>query len=496
MALRLHDTLTDRIEPFTPGEPGHVRLYVCGPTVYDFAHVGHMRSVLTYDVLVRHLRSRGLRVTYVRNVTDIDDKIIRRAAERGEQPKALAERFEEAFRQDVRRLGLLDPEFEPRVSDHLDEIRALIAQLIDKGVAYPADGDVYFSVEAFPQYGKLSHRKQQDLAYGASGRLDEQERKRKRQPADFALWKGCGADETGWDSPWGRGRPGWHIECSAMSTKYLGESFDLHGGGLDLVFPHHENEIAQSEAVSGKPFCRCWVHNGFIETSKEKMSKSLGNFLTARDCFAFAEPEALRYLVLTVHYRAPLALDWTRDEGGAVDACHQLDEAERRVEYLYRTRARLRAIAPERLVDGGEVTEALAELEPRLAGALDDDLNMPVALAVLADFLKHVNELAERAKGKGKIGRDAYQAALRGFETIAEVLGLGEDDPAGLLLRVRARRAARLSLREDEVEQKIAARVQARQAKDFARADAIRDEIAALGIELMDGAEGTTWRIP
>jgi cysteinyl-tRNA synthetase len=496
MALRLHDTLADRIEPLAPAEPGHVRLYVCGPTVYDYAHVGHMRSVLTYDVLVRHLRASGQRVTYVRNVTDIDDKIIRRAAEHGEEPKALAARFEEAFRQDVRRLGLIDPDVEPRVSDHLDDIRALIAQLIDKGVAYASDGDVYFSVEAFPAYGKLSHRKQQDLSYGASGRLDDEERKRKRHPADFALWKGCNASDTGWDSPWGYGRPGWHIECSAMSMRYLGESFDVHGGGLDLVFPHHENEIAQSEAATGKPLSRLWVHHGFIETSKEKMSKSLGNFLTARDCFAFAEPEALRYLTLTVHYRAPLALEWGRDDSGAVIACTQLDDAERRVEYLYRTRARLRSIGPERLIDGGEVPEAIGELQAKLRAALDDDLNMPIALAVLADFLKHVNDLSERAKGKTKISRDGYNAALAGFETIGAQLGLGEDDPVALLARVRARRAARLSVREDEIEQKIAARVQARKAKDFARADAIRDEIAALGIELMDGPDGTTWRIP
>ncbi|HMI92407.1 MAG TPA: DALR domain-containing protein, partial [Polyangiales bacterium] len=364
------------------------------------------------------------------------------------------------------------------------------------GVAYASDGDVYFSVEAFPAYGKLSHRKQQDLSYGASGRLDDEERKRKRHPADFALWKGCDTSDVGWESPWGHGRPGWHIECSAMSMRYLGESFDVHGGGLDLVFPHHENEIAQSEAISGKPLSRMWVHHGFIETSKEKMSKSLGNFLTARDCFAFAEPEALRYLVLTVHYRAPLALEWGRDDAGAVIACAQLDDAERRVEYLYRTRARLRSIGPERLVEGGEVPEAIGELQAKLRAALDEDLNMPIALAVLADFLKHVNDLSERAKGKSKISRDAYSAALAGFETIGAQLGLGEDDPVALLARVRARRSARLSVREEEIEQKIDARVQARKAKDFARADAIRDEIAALGIELMDGPEGTTWRIP
>jgi cysteinyl-tRNA synthetase len=496
MALRLHDTLADKVEMLVPGEPGHVKLYVCGPTVYDHAHVGHMRTNLTYDLLVRHMRSRGLRVTYVRNVTDIDDKIVKRAAERGEEPMALANRFEQSFHDDVRRLGLLDPEVEPRVSEHMPEIHAMIAALIDKGAAYPSAGDVYFKIEAFPAYGKLSHRKQSDLEYGASGRLDEEERKRKHHPADFALWKGCSASEPGWDSPWGRGRPGWHIECSAMSMRYLGESFDVHGGGLDLIFPHHENEIAQSETVTGKQLSKLWMHGGFIETSKEKMSKSLGNFLTARDAFAFAEPEALRYMTMTVHYRAPLALDWTRDETGAVKECAQLDDAERRVEYLYRTRTRLAALGPERLADGGEVPEAIAQLSDRLGAALDDDLNAPIALAVTADFLKHVNDLAERAKGKTKVSRAAHDAALAGFETLAKVLGLGEGDPGALLARVRARRAARLSIREADVEAKIEARVNARKAKDFARADAIRDEIAALGIELMDGPEGTSWRIP
>ena len=480
-----------------PIEPGHVRLYVCGPTVYDYAHVGHMRSALTYDVLVRHLREHGQRVTFVRNITDIDDKILKRSAERGESPAELAQRYEQAYHEDTRRLGLLAPDREPRVSDHLDEIRALIARLIERGAAYESDGDVYFSIESFPAYGKLSHRKQRDLEYGASGRVDDDEQRRKKHPADFALWKRGKPGEQAWPSPWGDGRPGWHIECSAMSMRHLGETFDLHGGGLDLVFPHHENEIAQSEAATGKPFSRMWVHHGFIEVNKEKMSKSLGNFMTARDCFRLAEPEALRYLVYTVHYRAPLAVDWSVDAQGQVDGCAQLEEAERRVEYVYRTRARLAAIPAARIGDSAVVDRALTECGARLAAALDDDLNTPVALAVMAEFLKQVNELAESAKTKkGAVGRAALDAADRGFETLARVLGLGGDDATALLARIRARRAARMGLREHDVEQKIAERMQARRDRDFARADAIRDEIAARGIELMDGADGTTWRIP
>jgi cysteinyl-tRNA synthetase len=497
VVIRLHNTLSGRVEAFTPSEPGHARLYVCGPTVYDHAHVGHMRSAITYDVLVRHLRERGLRVSFVRNVTDIDDKILKRSVERGEAPATLARRFEDAYREDTHRLGLIEPDCEPRVSEHLDEIRALTERLIAQGAAYESDGDVYFDVRAFPGYGKLSHRKQQDLEYGASGRLDDAELQRKRHPADFALWKRAKPGEPSWPSPWSEGHPGWHIECSAMAMRYLGESFDLHGGGLDLVFPHHENEIAQSEAATGKPFAHTWVHNGFIEVNKEKMSKSLSNFMTARDCYRLAEPEALRYLVYTVHYRAPLGLDWSTGADGQIDACAQLEEAERRVEYVYRTRSRLAAIPPARIGDSAALEPALSDLGERLAAALDDDLNTPVALAVSAEFLKQVNELAESAKTrKGAVGRAAVQAAEAGFAALGRQLGLGADDSDALLTRIRARRARRLGLREDEIEQKIAERMQARRDRDFARADAIRDEIADRGIELMDGADGTSWRIP
>jgi cysteinyl-tRNA synthetase len=497
VTIRLHSTLSGRLETLEPDASGTVGLYVCGPTVYDYAHVGHMRSALTYDVLVRHLRERDIRVRFVRNITDIDDKILKRAAERGEAPAELARRFETAYLEDTQRLSLIVPDEQPRVSDNLDAIRALITRLIDKGAAYASQGDVYFSVQAFPEYGKLSHRKQADLEYGASGRLDDEETQRKRHPADFALWKSCKPGELSWESPWGPGRPGWHIECSAMSMRFLGESFDIHGGGLDLVFPHHENEVAQSEAATGKQLSRLWVHHGFVEVKNEKMSKSLSNFLTARDCFRLAEPEALRGMMLNAHYRAPLGIEWSTGQDGVVDGCPQLDEAERRVEYIYRTHQRLAAIPAVRVSDGGEVPPELSGFAQRFLHALDDDLNMPLALAAAAELLKAVNDLAERAKGKkGQVPRAAIDTAHAGLALLGRVLGLGTDDAAAFLARVRQRRAARLGLSEQDVERQIAERVAARNARDFARADAIRDEIASRGIELMDGPEGTSWRIP
>jgi cysteinyl-tRNA synthetase len=496
VATSLHNTLTGRLEPVSTGSSAPIKLYVCGLTVYDHAHVGHMRTFLTYDLLIRHLREQGQVVEYVRNVTDIDDKILRRAAECGQTPRELAGRFEQALREDTARLGLIEPDQQPRVSEHLDAIRGLIERLIGNGVAYVSEGDVYFSVAAFPDYGKLSHRKQADLAGGASGRLDDEELRRKRAPSDFALWKRAKPGEPAWESPWSQGRPGWHIECSAMSLCTLGESFDIHGGGLDLVFPHHENEIAQSEAASGKPMARLWMHGGFIEVNREKMSKSLGNFMTARDCYRLVEPEALRYLALTAHYRAPLGLDWSVDDG-VVSACSQLEDAERRVEYVYRTRERLLAIPAQRLTDGSDVPEEISGFAARLQAALDDDLNAPVALAAVSDLLRQINELAERTKTKkGGVARKAIEAAGESMARLGRVLGLGTDDPAALLGRIRQRRAQRTGLVEAEIDAKLAERVQARSARDYARADAIRDEIANLGVELMDGPSGTTWRLP
>ena len=497
MALMLHDTLSGEKRPFRTIERGKAQIYVCGPTVYDYAHVGHARCYVTYDVFIRHLRESGLQVNYVRNITDVEDKIVKRAAENGETPAELSTRVAGFYREDFDRLGNLVPDVEPKVSDHIPEIRALIGKLIERGAAYASQGDVYFRVSAYPGYGKLSHRKIADLEFGASGRTVGEEDARKEHPADFALWKGAETHEQGWPSPWGFGRPGWHIECSAMAMRYLGETFDLHAGGLDLVFPHHENEIAQSEAATGKPYCNHWMHNGFIEANKEKMSKSLGNFFTAREVFLHAEPEAMRYFALSVHYRSPLNFDWTIDDAGKVIGFPQVEDAERRVEYIYNTRVRLSTIPQERVIDiASEIAPEITELRTRLLAALDDDFNVPVALGVAYDFLKAANELADRAsRKKGTVYRGAIRAAETGFSHLARILGLGAHDPVAFLARIRARRIAKKGLTEADVDAKIAGRIAARQAKDFAKADAIRDELLAIGVELMDGNAETTWRV-
>jgi len=494
--LRLYNTLTARKEPFEPAQAGHAKVYICGPTVYDFAHLGHGRVYVIYDVLVRHLRATGTKVTYVRNITDIDDKIIKRSAQNGEDPLALSARFIKAYHEDMVRLGNLEPDVEPKVSDHLEEIRQLITTLIDKGAAYESDGDVYFSVEKFPGYGKLSHRKLSDLEHGASGRTKDEEAERKRHPADFALWKKSPAGEQTWPSPWSPGRPGWHIECSAMSMKYLGESFDLHGGGLDLVFPHHENEIAQSEAATGKPFCKLWMHNGFVEVDKEKMSKSLGNFFTARDLFERVEPEAIRYAMLTVHYRAPINFEWTLDAQNRPSGFPQLEDAERRLEYLYTTLERLRSIGPDRMSGSDPAVKEIAGFRAALTAALDDDLNMPVAVAHAGALLKAVNDVCDRLKSKrATVSEQAISTAKAAFEQLGSVLGLGVQDPATILRRIRDRRAASRGISGPDVETKIAARNEARASKDFTRADAIRTELTGQGVELLDSPTGTTWRI-
>ncbi len=495
--IRLYDTLSSEKKPFETQEEGKAKVYVCGPTVYDFAHLGHARCYIVYDVLIRHLRASGLDVKYVRNITDIDDKILKRAAENKEEPSELAERFTDAFQKDMITLGCAVPDVEPKVSEHLQQIFDMVQTLIDKGHAYESDGDVYFAVESFEGYGKLSHRDLSKSEAGASGRVDDAQVQRKKHPADFALWKKAPGDEgaRGWESPWGYGRPGWHIECSAMSTTHLGETLDLHGGGLDLVFPHHENEIAQSECATGKPFSRHWVHNGFVEVDKQKMGKSLGNFFTARELFDRVEPEAIRWFMMTVHYRAPLNLDWTLDDEGNVTGFPQFEEAEKRVEYLYATKQRLASLPPKRIVERNDQAPAeIAGFSHALEKALDDDLNMPVALAALAELLRGVNELCDAAtRKKGKVAKSVVETAQRAFEALEQHLGLGAQDAAALLERVRDRRAAAAGIEKSMVEAKIVERDEARKAKDFETSDRIRAELAEQGVELHDGAEGTTW---
>src|SRR5512134_2463879 len=397
MPIVLHDTLTGAKRDLVTLEPGKVRFYACGPTVYDWSHVGHARSYVVWDVVVRHLRARGYEVKYVRNFTDVDDKIIKRARERGEDPVALADRFARAYDEDMDALGNLRPDAAPRVSDHVPQIVAMIEQLVGKGFAYAAaNGDVYYAVRKFPQYGRLAKRNLDDLQAGA--RVEPGEAK--RDPLDFALWKAAKPGEPSWDSPWGKGRPGWHIECSAMSHAHLGAPIDLHAGGKDLVFPHHTNEIAQSVAAVGdertaESFCRNWMHHGFVEIDSEKMSKSLGNFFTIRDVLQKFDAEVMRLFLLGTHYRNPINYSDTI-----------LAESERRLRYLYKTLEKA-----DRLAAGASPAGQPAAVVEQARRALDDDFNAPQVLGVLAEAFTAANALADR-KGK-KTPED--RAALAAF---------------------------------------------------------------------------------
>ncbi|WP_434045482.1 MULTISPECIES: cysteine--tRNA ligase [Sorangium] len=516
--LRLHDTLTQKLAPLVPRRPGEVRIYCCGPTTYDVAHVGHGRAALAPDILVRHLRARGLRVVYVRNITDVDDKILQRAAESGEPPMDLSARMARLYRDDVAALGCLEPDVEPKVSEHIPEVVALIERLIERGAAYVVERsgdvrDVYYAVRGFPSYGKLSKRNLDDLRVGARVGLCED----KRDPLDFALWKGVASGGWGWDSPWGKGRPGWHIECSAMSSRYLGAGFDVHCGGMDLVFPHHENEIAQSEAAhpDEAPLASIWIHNGFVNVDKEKMAKSLGNFVKLRDVYARNDPEALRYFLLTVHYRGPIEFDTERRDDGRV-VFPGVVEAERRVDYLYATLDRLSALSaligssgegaspdvPERLPKGFAALLALADSAPgRAAAALDDDLNTPVVLSVIAEVAKAANELADIAQRRRKdqdVARAAPPLARRlhaALRSSLDVLGLLQTPPSVYQARTQERRLGLLGKTRQAIEAKLAERAEARAAKDFARSDALRRELESDGIEVADSPTGTTFRV-
>ena len=455
MTLRLHNTLTRRIETFAPIEPGHVRMYVCGITVYDLCHVGHARFVLAFDMVQRWLRTIGYRVTYVRNITDIDDKIIRRALERGVPIRALTDEMTAAMHADFAALGIEAPTHEPRATEHVPRMLAIIAALEAKGLAYLAadSGDVNFAVRKLPGYGKLSGKSLDELRAGervavAEGKCD---------PLDFVLWKAAKdnePDDAKWDSPFGRGRPGWHIECSAMSCDLLGEHFDIHGGGLDLIFPHHENELAQSEGASGKPFVNYWLHNGFLNVDNVKMSKSLGNFFTIRDVLKHFDGETLRYFMLRTHYRSPFNFS---------DA--NLEDARSALRRLYTA---LDAVAPSGAALDWTLPKAAA-----FRAAMNDDFNTPEAFAVLF-------ELA------GELNRHASPDTAALLKHLAGALGLLQQAPRVFL-------QAGSKLDEAAIAQRIAQRTAAKQARDFALADRIRDELAAQGIVLKDSAAGTTW---
>jgi cysteinyl-tRNA synthetase len=463
--LQIYNSLTRTHETFTPIKPGKVGMYVCGMTVYDHAHVGHARVMIVFDVVARYLRSRGFDVRYVRNITDIDDKIIRRAGERGEDISGLTARVIDAMHEDERALGMLPPDEEPRATTHIAEIVAMIESLVNGGYAYRAsNGDVYYRVRKFASYGALSAKSIDDLLVGARVEVGEA----KEDPLDFVLWKAAKAGEPSWPSPWGPGRPGWHIECSAMSTHCLGESFDIHGGGMDLKFPHHENEIAQSEAATGHKFVNYWMHVGFVRINEEKMSKSLGNFFTVREVLAKFSPEVLRYFILASHYRSPL--DYS-------DA--NLKAAKSALDGVYLA---LRDLDPN-------AAPGDAEHEARFHAAMDDDFNTPKAFAEFAGLATEIN----RAKSTGELARAASLArTLRDF---GRVLGLFQADPETYF------KGAGNTVDEEssgtsstDVERLIEQRNAARKAKDFAQADRVRDQLQAAGVILEDGPGGTTWR--
>ncbi len=456
--LKVYNDLTNRKEEFTPLEPGKVRMYVCGMTVYDLCHLGHARVMVVFDTIARYLRERGYQVDYVRNITDIDDKIINRANENCEPFDALTERFIQAMHEDSAALGVLPPDREPRATAHLPEIIAMVERLIANGHAYAVEGDVYYSVASFEGYGKLSGKSTEDLRAGARVEIGE----KKRDPLDFALWKAAKPGEPAWDSPWGPGRPGWHIECSAMSTCCLGDTFDIHGGGADLTFPHHENEIAQAEGATGKPFVNYWLHNGFVRINEEKMSKSLGNFFTVREILARYQAEEVRYFILTSQYRSPLNYD---DE--------HLDNARAALTRFYTALRGLPAAAP--IGDGG-----YAE---RFYASMDDDFNTPEALAVLFDLVRDLN----KARGEGEARAATLGAELK---RLGAILGILQDDPEAYL------RGGTVGTgpSDGEIETLIQQRLDARKAKDFAEADRIRDELKGKGVILEDGPQGTTWR--
>lgn len=460
--LKIYNTWTRQKEVFKPLVPGKVGMYVCGMTVYDYCHIGHARVMVVFDVVARYLRHLGYDLTYVRNVTDIDNKIIQRANEAGEDFSNLTNRFIDAMHEDERALNVLPPDIEPRATQSMDRIIQMIMALFERGFAYIGkNGDVFYSVAKFRDYGKLSGKKLDELQAGERVEVDQA----KQDPMDFVLWKKAKHGEPAWNSPWGRGRPGWHIECSAMSTGCLGNHFDIHGGGMDLQFPHHENEIAQSEGATAEKFVNLWMHNGFVRVDEEKMSKSLGNFFTVREVLRKYRPEIIRFFILSSHYRSPLNYS---DE--------QLEEAGAALTRLYTA---LRGVQP---LDVDPDVED--EFIVRFHEAMDDDFNTPVALSVLFDLAREINKEKDRDPDRA--------ARLAGrLKYLGEILGILQDDPEHFL---KGGMSEQDSLSGEEIERLIALRLEAKKNKDWAEADRIRDQLKKQGIVLEDVPGGTNWR--
>ncbi len=487
--IRVYNTLTRKLEPLELRQAGRVGMYVCGMTVYDYCHIGHARAMMAFDVVVRHLRHRGLQVQYARNHTDVDDKIINRARENGDAPLALSARFIEALDADLDALGIQRPDLAPQVSHHIPEVVAMVQRLVDRGHAYLADnGDVYFAIESFSRYGALSGKKIDDLRAGERVAVESA----KRHPGDFALWKSATGTELGWEAPFGRGRPGWHIECSAMAAKHLGDQFDIHGGGIDLVFPHHENEIAQSECASGHaPFARYWMHNGHLTLDNEKMSKSLGNIRRIRDILTEVPAEALRLLYVDTHYRSPLPFSTEKlaDSLSALDriylARETVDEA------VAAASSRDLQSLPEAARDAHRLASGFAE---RFDTAMDDDFNSAQAIGHFFELVRAINRFGNDKKARAH-GATALRPAVAAFDTVASVLGLATASPAAYFDEAKVKRLRAQGREAAEVDALVAARTAARDAKDWTRADALRSELDALGITVMDGSGGSTWRV-
>ena len=480
MGLRVYNTLSGKKEDFHPLVPGKVSMYVCGVTVYDYCHIGHARANIVFDIIFRYLQFAGYDTTYVRNYTDVDDKIINRANEKGISSKELAEEFIRAFDEDMDALGLMKPTHEPRATEYIEEIIAISQKLIDKGLAYESGGDVYYSVDKFPSYLQLSKRNMEEMQAGARIAPGEQ----KHNPMDFALWKAAKPGEPSWDSPWGPGRPGWHIECSAMSSSLLGESFDIHGGGRDLIFPHHENEIAQSEGASGKPFVKYWLHNGFVNVNQEKMSKSLGNFFTIRDILKSYDPEVVRFFILTAHYRSPIDF-----------SDHNLSEAQSGLSRFYEALEAADS-AVSGIAAADQPSQEGAQLEALFREAMDDDFNTAQAIAHLFEAVRTMNRLVTTKKFAKKADLVAQVCDLRAtILRLGGVLGLFGSEPSAWLEKVKLAGLAHLDISRQEIEAKIEQRLEARRNKDFARSDEIREELEKQGILLLDTREGTSWKL-
>ncbi len=486
MTIQIYNTMTGRKAPLSLLEEGHVKMYVCGITAYDYCHIGHARSALVFDMMVRYLRHRDYTVTYIRNFTDIDDKIIKRAQEQNTTCEELSERFIKKFHEDMEQLDVQKPNLEPKATEHIPHIVSLIEQLIEKEYAYQVDGDVFFRVTKFKEYGKLSGRNLDEMQAGARISINDA----KENPMDFALWKSSKPGEPTWESPWGPGRPGWHIECSAMSEEYLGGNFDIHGGGKDLIFPHHENEIAQSVCATGHNFAETWVHHGFVTIKDEKMSKSLGNFLTIREVLEETDPEALRLLVFSTHYRNPL--DFSTDT---------MENAETGLQRLYSC-----ILEIDQLPDNGkqgkpglakeEEQELIESLSNRFHEAMDNDFNTAQALGHIFEAVKVLNRIRQALPGKpANTDLELLQQGADAIKKLANIIGLLVEDPVCYGKRKQEKFLTANNINPADIDEMITKRNEARKAKDWQEADALRDRLQDMGIELLDSPEDTTWKV-